>query len=128
MSLRSPLGRALGLGSAKDGVSHWWVQRVTAVALVPLTIWFVVSLLSLPSLDYPTVIAWMRENSTALGLVVLVLVATCHSQLGMRVVIEDYLHSDGLKIVTLIVLTFAHVLIAAVGVFAVLKVALGTVR
>jgi succinate dehydrogenase / fumarate reductase membrane anchor subunit len=128
MSLRSPLGRVLGLGSAKEGVHHWWVQRVSSVALVPLTIWFVVSLLSLPSLDYPTVVAWMSESSTALGLVVLVLAATRHSQLGMRVVVEDYVHANGPKIVTLIVLTFAHVLIAAAGVFAVLKVALEAPR
>ena len=128
MSLRSPLGRVLGLGSAKEGVHHWWVQRVTSVALVPLTIWFVVSLLSLPSLDYPTVVAWMSESSTALALVVLVLTATWHSQLGMRVVVEDYVHANSPKIVTLIVLTFAHVLIATAGVFAVLKIALGAPR
>lgn len=128
MSLRSPLGRVLGSGSAKEGVHHWWVQRVTSVALVPLTIWFAVSLLSLPSFDYPTVVAWMSESSTALALVVLVLVATWHSQLGMRVVVEDYVHASGPKTVTLILLTFAHVLIAATGVFAVLKIALGTVR
>lgn len=128
MSLRSPIGRVLGSGSAKEGVHHWWVQRVTSVALVPLTIWFVVSFLSLPSLEYATVVAWMSESSTALGLVVLVLVATWHSQLGMRVVVEDYAHASGPKTVTLILLTFAHVLIAAAGVFAVLKVALGAVR
>ena len=82
----------------------------------------------LRALDYPTVVAWMSESSTALGLVVLVLAATWHSQLGMRVVVEDYVHANGPKIVTLIVLTFAHVLIAAAGVFAVLKAALGAAR
>ena len=128
MSLRSPLGRVLGSGSAKEGVHHWWVQRVTSVALVPLTIWFVVSLLSLPALDYPAVITWMSKSSTVLALIALVLVATWHSQLGMRVVVEDYVHAYGPKTVTLILLTFAHVLIAAAGVFAVLKVALGGVR
>lgn len=128
MSLRSPLGRVLGLGSAKEGVRRWWVQRVTSVALVPLTIWFVVSLLLLPSLDYTTVVAWMSESSTALAFIVLVLVATWHSQLGTRVVVEDYVHANDPKTVTLILLTFAHVLIAATGVFAVLKVALGAVR
>lgn len=128
MSLRSPLGRVLGLGSAKEGVRHWWVQRLTSVALVPLTIWFVVSLLSLPSLDYPTVVAWMSESSTALALLVLVPVAAWHSQLGMRVVVEDYMHANGPKTLMLIALTFAHVLVAAAGVFAVLKIALGAVR
>jgi succinate dehydrogenase membrane anchor subunit len=128
MSLRSPLGRVLGSGSAKEGVRHWWVQRLTSVALVPLAIWFVVSLLSLPFLNYPTVVAWMRESSTALALVLLILVATWHSQLGMRVIVEDYVQAYGPKTVTLIALTFAHVLIAAAGVFAVLKVALGAPR
>ena len=128
MSLRSPLGRVLGLGSAREGTHHWWVQRLTSVALVPLTIWFVVSLLLLPSLDYPTVVSWMGESSTALALIVLVLVATWHSQLGMRVIVEDYVHANGAKTVTLIALTFAHVLIALAGVFAVLKVALGAPR
>ena len=128
MSLRSPLGRVLGLGSAREGTHHWWVQRLTSVALVPLVIWFVVSLLLLPSLDYPTVVSWIGESSTALALIVLVLVATWHSQLGMRVIVEDYVHANGLKTVTLIALTFVHVLIAAAGVFAVLKVALGVPR
>ena len=125
MSLRSPLGRVLGLGAAKEGVHHWWVQRLTAVALVPLSIWFVVSLLALPSLDHATVIAWMGQSWTALLLIVFVLVVTWHSQLGVRVVVEDYVHGAGAKTLTLVVVGFAHVLIGAAGVFAVLKVACG---
>jgi succinate dehydrogenase / fumarate reductase membrane anchor subunit len=124
MSLRSPLGTALGTGSAKDGVHHWWRQRLTSIALVPLSIWFVVSLLSLPALDHATVGAWMGQSWTALLLVVFVLVATWHSQLGVRVVVEDYVHG-GTKTLTLVVLTFVHALVAAAGVFAVLKVACG---
>jgi succinate dehydrogenase / fumarate reductase membrane anchor subunit len=123
MSLRSPLRRVLGLGSAKEGVQHWWVQRLTSVALVPLSIWFVVSLLALPSLDHATVIAWMSQSWTALLLIVFVLVATWHSQLGVRVVVEDYVHGAGAKTLTLVIVSFAHVLIGAAGVFAVLKVA-----
>jgi succinate dehydrogenase / fumarate reductase membrane anchor subunit len=126
MSLRSPLGRVLGLGAAKDGVHHWWMQRLTSVALVPLSIWFVVSLLALPALDHPTVVAWMSHSWTALLLVIFVLSATWHSQLGVRVVLEDYVHGAGSKTLTLLIVTFAHVLIAAAGVFAVLKVAFGS--
>ena len=126
MSLRSPLGKVLGSGSAKQGVHHWWVQRLTSVALVPLAIWFAVSLLALPSLDYATVHAWMNGSWTALALVLFVLAATWHSHLGVRVVVEDYVHASGPKTVALIVLTFIHVLIAAAGVFAVLKVAFGS--
>jgi succinate dehydrogenase / fumarate reductase membrane anchor subunit len=124
-NLRSPLGRVVGLGSAKGGVHDWWLQRLTSIALVPLGCWFVVSLLSLPSFDHVTVIAWMAQSWTALLLVVLVLVATWHSQLGIRVIIEDYVPGSGSKTLSLVVSTFIHVLIAAAGVFAVLKVAFG---
>jgi succinate dehydrogenase / fumarate reductase membrane anchor subunit len=124
MSLRSPLGKVLGAGSAKEGVHHWWLQRLTSIALIPLTIWFVVSLLSLPSFDHVAVISWMSGSWTALFLILFVLVATWHSQLGVRVVVEDYVHG-GTKTLTLVVLTFIHAVVAVAGVFAVLKVAFG---
>jgi succinate dehydrogenase / fumarate reductase membrane anchor subunit len=123
-SLRSPLGNVVGLGSAKNGVHHWWLQRLTSVALVPLTIWFVVSILSLPALDHGTVTTWIAQSWTALLLILLVLTAAWHSQLGVQVVIEDYVHG-GTKTLTLVIVTFAHVLVAVAGVFAVLKVAFG---
>lgn len=124
-TLRSPLSRVTGLGAARSGVHHWWLQRLTSIALVPLTIWFIVSVASLPSLDRITVTAWMAQSWSALLLVLLVLVAAWHSQLGVRVVIEDYVHGNGMKTVMLVIVTFAHALIAVAGVFAVLKVALG---
>jgi len=125
MSLRSPLGRVLGAGSAKEGVHHWWMQRLTSIALVPLTIWFLVSLLTLPSFEHVTVISWIAQSWTALLLILFILVATWHSQLGVRVVIEDYVHG-GAKTLTLVLITFIHALVAAAGVFAVLKVAFGS--
>ena len=97
MSLRSPLGRVLGQGAARAGVRHWWQQRLTSLALVPLTVWLVVSLLTLPSLGHATLIAWMSQSWTALLLILLVLVAAWHSQLGVRVVIEDYVHGSGAR-------------------------------
>jgi succinate dehydrogenase / fumarate reductase membrane anchor subunit len=124
MNMRSPLARVLGAGSAKQGVHHWWLQRVTSVALVPLSIWFLVSLLSLPSFDHWVVSAWMAQSSSALLLILFVLVAAWHSQLGLQVIVEDYVHAAGARMVTLVAITFAHVLIAAAGVLAVLKVAL----
>ena len=124
-SLRSPLGAVSGLGSAKSGVHHWWLQRLTSIALVPLTIWFTVSILSLPSLDHVTVTAWMAQSWTALLLIVLVLVTTYHSQLGVRVVIEDYVPGPGMRTLTLVIVTFVHTLLAVAGVFAILKVAFG---
>jgi succinate dehydrogenase / fumarate reductase membrane anchor subunit len=124
MSLRSPLGRVLGTGSAKEGVHHWWLQRLTSIALVPLTIWFVVSLLSLPSFEHVTVITWIAQSWTALLLVLFILVVAWHSQLGVRVVVEDYVHG-GFKTLTLVLITFIHAVVAAAGIFAVLKVAFG---
>jgi succinate dehydrogenase / fumarate reductase membrane anchor subunit len=124
-SLRSPLGAVSGLGSAKGGAHHWWLQRLTSIALVPLSIWFTVSILALPSMDHATVIRWMAQSWTALLLIVLVLVATYHSQLGVRVVVEDYVHTPGMKTLTLVILTFVHTLLAVAGVFAILKVAFG---
>jgi len=125
MSLRSPLGRVLGQGAARAGVRHWWQQRLTSLALVPLTVWFVVSLLTLPSLGHATLIAWMSQSSTALLLILLVLVAGWHSQLGVRVVVEDYVHGSGARTLTLVVIGFAHVLLAAAAILAVLRVAFG---
>ncbi len=125
MSLRTPLRRVLGAGSAREGVHHWWQQRLTSVALVPLTVWFAVSILALPSFDYATLAAWMRGGTSALLLILLVLVGTWHSQLGVRVIVEDYVHAPGARTVTLTLLSYLHALLAAAGVFAVLKVALG---
>ena len=125
MSLRTPLGRVLGKGAAKEGVHHWWVQRVTSVALIPLAISFVVALLSLPALDYATVHAWVHESWTAVLLVLFIALACWHSKLGLQVVIEDYVHGST-KTILLILSTFGHTLIAAASIFAVLKVAFGT--
>jgi len=124
-SLRSPLARVLGQGSAKDGVHHWWLQRLTSVALVPLTVWFVVSLLSLPALDYATVTQWIRQLWTEVFLILLLLTGTWHSQLGVRVVVEDYVHGQGMKALSLALVTFFHVVVAVAGVLAILRVALG---
>jgi succinate dehydrogenase / fumarate reductase membrane anchor subunit len=96
--MRSPLSRARGLGSAREGVAHWWMQRVTAVALIPLTLWFAASLIALTGSDYNTFIAWLKAPSVTI-LMVLLLIALCHHiGLGLRVVVEDYVHSDWVKI------------------------------
>jgi succinate dehydrogenase / fumarate reductase, membrane anchor subunit len=126
MSLRSPVGRVLGLGSAKDGTSHWWAQRVSAVALIPLTLWFLLSLLALPSLDYATVRAWLSVPLSGLLAVLLVAVLTYHSYLGTTVVIEDYVHAAGTKLLSLLLLRFLYVLVGGAGIFAILHVAFGS--
>ena len=126
MSLRSPVGRVLGLGSAKDGTGHWWAQRVSAVALIPLTLWFLLSLLALPVLDYATVRAWLSVPLSGLLAVLLVAVLTYHSYLGTTVVIEDYVHAAGTKLLSLLLLRFLYVLVGGASLFAILHVAFGS--
>ena len=123
MSLRTPLGRVLNHGSAREGVSHWWRQRLSAVALIPLTLWFVFALLGLPSLDYLSVRAWMGSGWTPVLMVLLVGTLCYHSWLGVQVVIEDYIHGKGLKAVSLGGSALVHALLAVAGIFAVLKIA-----
>ena len=124
MSLRSPLGRVLGMGSAKDGTGHWWAQRVSAVALIPLTLWFLFSLLMLPDLDYLTVRTWLSLPISAVLSVLLLAVLTYHSYLGTTVVIEDYVHSAGMKLLSLLLLAIrSAVLACGAGIFAILRVA-----
>ncbi len=125
MSLRSPLGKVLGRGSAKEGASHWWAQRVSASALVLLTAWFVVSVLRLPDFGYAAVFAWVQSPLSAVLLSVLIITLVYHSQLGLQVVIEDYVAHKGVKIFTMLIVNFVHVLVGALGVFSVLRVAFG---
>jgi succinate dehydrogenase / fumarate reductase membrane anchor subunit len=126
MSLRSPLGQALGLGSAKSGTEHWWGQRVSAVALVPLTLWFAFSLLLLPNLDFDTLHAWLQYPITGFLTALLLGVLTYHSYLGTRVIVEDYVHAEAPKLIALLALRFLHVLAGGAGIFAILRVAFGT--
>lgn len=126
MSLRSPLGRVLGKGSAKDGTGHWWSQRVSAVALIPLTLWLLFSLLMLPDLNYGTVTTWLSLPISGFLAVLLLGVLTYHSYLGTTVVIEDYVHTAGMKLLSLLVLRFLYVLVSGAGIFAVLRVVLRT--
>jgi succinate dehydrogenase / fumarate reductase membrane anchor subunit len=126
MSLRSPLGRVLGLGSAKDGTEHWWAQRVTAVALIPLTLWFFIALLTLPAFDYVTVKAWLALPLSSFLAVLTVAVLTYHAYLGTTVVVEDYVHTAGLKTISLMLLRFLYVLFGGAGIFAILRVAFGS--
>jgi succinate dehydrogenase / fumarate reductase membrane anchor subunit len=122
--LRSPLGRAIGLGSAKEGVEHWWAMRVTSIALVPLTVWFVVCVIKLAGADRAALVAWLHNPVSAVLMVLLLAATFYHSALGLQVVIEDYVHGEGAKLGLVIALRLLHVLLAALGIFAVLKLAL----
>jgi succinate dehydrogenase / fumarate reductase, membrane anchor subunit len=119
--MRSPLGRAFGLGSAKDGVEQWWLERVTAIALVPLTLWFVASIVVHMNSDYATAIAWLRTPFDTTLMVLLLAALFWHTALGLQVVIEDYIHS-GLKRPLLIAMRFGCFALAVAGILAVLRI------
>jgi succinate dehydrogenase / fumarate reductase, membrane anchor subunit len=123
MSLRTPLGTALGSGTARGGVHHWWMQRVTAVALVPLTLWLAYSLLTLRLADHAIVSLWIGAGWHPLLLSLTVLTMAWHSKLGVEVVIEDYVHHKALKTTALLLSQYAHVLTALAAVYAVARIA-----
>ncbi len=125
MSLRTPLGRVRGLGSAKEGTAHWWAQRLTAIALVPLVLWFAVSLIVLTGADHATVAAWLRDPVAAVLMLLLILAGFHHAQLGVQVVIEDYVHAEWLKLALVTAVRFAAVALGIGAAFSVLKIALG---
>jgi succinate dehydrogenase / fumarate reductase membrane anchor subunit len=113
------------LGSNGHGTGHWWQQRVSAIALVPLLVWFVVSLASVPVADRPSMLQWIQSGMNALWLGALVLAAAQHSYLGTCVIVEDYVSSLKGRAATVVMLQFTHIVMAGAGVFAVLRVALG---
>jgi succinate dehydrogenase / fumarate reductase membrane anchor subunit len=126
MSLRSPLGRVLGLGSAKGGSGHWYSQRLSAVALVVLGLWFLAALAMLgPGAPHASVAAWLHSPFSAAMAVLLVVVGAWHALLGLQVIFEDYVADHGTRMVVLVALKFALVAAALVGVVAVLRLAFG---
>jgi succinate dehydrogenase / fumarate reductase, membrane anchor subunit len=123
-SLRTELGRVRGLGSAKEGVHHWWAQRVSAIALIPLSLWFVACIVSLIDVDRATAIQWLGSPIT-LALMSLFLIALVyHAVLGLQVVIEDYIHTKATKLILLLLIQFAGVGLVATGVVSLLLIAI----
>lgn len=124
--MRSPLGRAIGLGSAKEGVEHWLVQRITAVALVPLALWFAIAIIGLIGADFDTVQEWAGRPLPAICLVLLLIATFYHASLGLQVVIEDYIHGELARLGLVILTRLACIAFAVAGIVAVLTLALGT--
>ncbi len=122
--LQTPLKRVLGLGSAKDGTHHFIVQRVTALALIPLSIWTICLALALVRADYLQARAIVRHPFAAVWLIAFVVVAFWHAQLGLQVVIEDYVHTRWLEIVSQLAVKFFCVIGALTGVVAIVRIAL----
>lgn len=125
MSLRTPLAAVRGLGSAREGVRHWWWQRLTAIALVPLSLWFVASLAGVAGADYATAAAWLKVPRNSILLLALLLATFYHAQLGLQVVIEDYVHTEWVKVASLVALRFVVFLLGLTAVVSVLRVFLG---
>ncbi|MDX1404272.1 MAG: succinate dehydrogenase, hydrophobic membrane anchor protein [Woeseiaceae bacterium] len=124
MSLRSPLGKVLGSGSAKDGTEHWWQQRVTAVALLLLGGWFLYAFAGLENFTHTAVSDWAGRPFNSVMLLLLSVTLAWHSALGVQVVLEDYVHAPFIKVLALIANRFVHVFLAIVAIISILGVAL----
>ena len=125
MDLRSDLGRVRGLGSAKGGTSHWWAQRVTAVALVPLSAWFVFSIINLVGVDREGLKVWVNGPVSFVLMVLFLIALFYHMQLGLQVVIEDYVHNEKNKVISLILNKLIAVFLVVSGITALMKIAFG---
>ena len=121
--LRSALGRVRGLGSAKEGTHHWWQQRLTAVALIPLSIWFIASIVSLSGTGYADFVSWFDNPIHATVMILFLVAAFHHAQLGMQVVIEDYVPGHAARIVIITAIKFTCVALAVLGTVSILVVA-----
>ena len=121
--LRSPLGRAIGLGSAKEGVQHWWAQRVTAIVLVPLILWLVIAVIGLAGAERGAIVAWLHNPMPAVLMIVLLVAIFYHTALGLQVVIEDYVHGEAWKLGLIIVMRLWCIVLVGRGVLAVLTLA-----
>jgi succinate dehydrogenase / fumarate reductase membrane anchor subunit len=123
--LRTPLSRARGLGSAKQGVHHWWAQRITAVALIPLVVWFAISLIMLSGADYAVVRAWIGSPVVMVLLTLTIVIGLHHGQLGMQEVVEDYVHGEGTKLALIVLLRFTAVFFGLAAIVAILRIGFG---
>jgi succinate dehydrogenase / fumarate reductase membrane anchor subunit len=120
---RTPLSRVKGLGSAKEGTTHFWRQRLTALALIPLLLWFCFSLAAMP-VNHATLTAWIQQPAVAVALILLIIATFYHAQLGMQIIFEDYISSHSTRTVSIIGMSFLCLLFGTIGVVSVLKIAL----
>lgn len=123
--LRTPLKKVRGLGSAQDGTHHFWMQRVTALALIPLVLWFGISVASLPNASYESVVAWLDSPFNVVMLISFLIAGFYHGALGMQVIIEDYISEEWVRIAGIIAVQVLSFFLAALGVYAALKISLG---
>ena len=121
----TPIGRVRGLGSAKSGAHHWWLERLTSVSTLVLFVWVLVALLRLPALDHETVREWLSSPLAAVPMLLLIVSTFWHLKLGLQVVIEDYVHEEGSKFFSITLLNFFVIGAGALAFFSVLKIAFG---
>jgi succinate dehydrogenase / fumarate reductase membrane anchor subunit len=121
--METPLGRVRGLGSARSGAHHWWLERLTSVSTLILFIWFIVSLFRLPALDHSTLVQWLASPMAAVPMALLIVSTFWHLKLGLIVIIEDYVHEEGGKLFWVTVVNFLSILGAAIALFALFKIA-----
>lgn len=124
-SLRSVLGRVRSLSTAKEGLRHWWVQRLTALALIPLTVWFVVSLISLVGVGHNAFVLWLANPINATAMILFLAIAFHHTQLGVQVVLEDYVTSLPIRTASIILVKLLCFGLSALGILSVLIVTFG---
>ena len=124
MNLRHPLARVKGLGASGEGSHHWWAQRLSALALIPLSLWFVFSVVNHIGDSHAAVLAWVSSPGVAVMLVLFIGFMLYHAQLGVQVVIEDYVHNEFIKVVAMLLVKGMALLAGLSGIFAVLRVAL----
>ncbi len=123
--LRAPLARVRGLGSAKEGTQHWWMQRVTAIALVPLVIWFAASIVSVVGADHATIAAWLARPLPGLMMILFLATSFYHLMLGLQVVIEDYVADGWSRVAGLLAMKFACIALGLASILAVLRFTVG---
>jgi succinate dehydrogenase / fumarate reductase membrane anchor subunit len=122
--MRSPLGRARGLGSARAGAAHWWAQRITSLALLPLTLWFLFAMIRMIGATRDDVVVWMAGPLPIVLLIALVVATFYHLQLGLQVVIEDYVMNDALRVTSILLMKGVSVLLALACIVSVLRLGL----
>lgn len=125
MSIKTPLNRVRGLGAAREGVGHFWHQRVTSVALFPLVLWFLYSICGHIGADYTATIEWMKKPTTAVPLLLLVLAGFYHMKLGLQTVIEDYIHKESTRLLLLMLNNFWAVGVGILCLYSVFSISVG---
>jgi succinate dehydrogenase / fumarate reductase membrane anchor subunit len=123
MRMETPISRVRGLGSARSGAHHWWLERLTSVGALVLFVWLIASVLMLPSLDYGTVTEWLRQPLAAVPMLLLVVTTFWHLKMGLQVILEDYVHEEGMKLFSIVLLNFFVLGAGALAFFSVLRIA-----